>query len=100
MNWNEPWDHGIKDASTKCGIQLWIPTTALFICGLMDMYECINIDAEIAISTDLYAYSNTAHFPFDASRYLAISIVQFSTLLAMPRQNCPEEPLSLNTSLR
>jgi hypothetical protein len=51
----------------------------------MDMYKCINADADIAISTDLYAYSSTAGFPLDAFRYLAISIVQFSMLLAMPR---------------
>jgi hypothetical protein len=49
------------------------------------MYECINADADTAISTDLYAYSNTARFPLDAFRYLAISIVQIFTLLAMPR---------------
>jgi hypothetical protein len=52
---------------------------------MVDMYECINADANIAISADLYAYSYTARFPLDAFRYLAISIVHFCMLLAMPR---------------
>jgi hypothetical protein len=85
MNWNDPWDDdGIKDASTMCGIQWLIPTMALYICGSMVAYECMNADANNAISTDMYFYSYTALFPLDASQSLAISSVEFSTLLAMP----------------
>jgi hypothetical protein len=51
----------------------------------MDTYVCINADADIDISTDLYAYSSTARFPLDAFRYLDIYNVRFFTLMAMPR---------------
>jgi hypothetical protein len=78
--WNDPWDDGTKDASTKCGIQLWTPTTASYTCGSMDTYVCINANTDINISTDLYAYSSTACFPLDAFQYLDIYNVRFFML--------------------
>jgi hypothetical protein len=53
--WNDQWNDGTNDASTKCGIQLWTPTTASYTCGSMDtfVWACINADIDIDISTDL-----------------------------------------------
>jgi hypothetical protein len=84
-SWNDPWDDGTKDASTKCGIQLWTPTTASYTCGSMDTYKCINATADIDFSTDLYVYFSTAHFPVDAFRYLDTYNVRFFTLIDMRR---------------
>jgi hypothetical protein len=41
-NWNLQWDHGIKDASTKCGTQHLTPTAALSICGSTDASDCMH----------------------------------------------------------
>jgi hypothetical protein len=79
------WDNGTKDASTKCGIQLWTPTTASYTCGSMDTYVCINADADIDFSTDLYEYFSTARFPVDAFQYLDSYNVRFFALMDMPR---------------
>jgi hypothetical protein len=43
------------------------------------------MNADNGISTNMYEYYNTALFPLDVYRSLAISSVEFSTLLAMPR---------------
>jgi hypothetical protein len=43
----------------------------------------MNADPDNAISTDMYEHYNTALFPSHASRSLAISSVEYFTLLAV-----------------
>jgi hypothetical protein len=80
--WNDPWENGTKDASTKCvGYSCGPPQQH---CLYVDQWTHKNV-SDIDFSTDLYKYFSTARFPVDAFRYLDSYNVRFFTLMDMPR---------------
>jgi hypothetical protein len=83
-NWNIQWDHGIKDASTKCGTHSTDPNSGLVYMWINgDAFDCMNADPKAITTNTAMCNSITVLSLSNASQSLDNFTVAYSTPLPM-----------------